>query len=208
MRTYNRWTKTVGTGSALFLLAATLLMGSAIVVAPSAAASVSRAPSVCTANHWVASWAASPTDSSTPIDAAAFPVPQTLADQTLRMIITPHLGGSELRIDLSNRFGSAVTTVTQVTVGIQTNGATVADLQQVTFDGSASVSILPGLDVVSDPVALTFAALTPLAVSLYVPSSLSPPTKHFDANATSYYSPPLSGDLADQTSGSGIPPGD
>ena len=190
---------------ALSLALSTLLLAPAIVAAPSADASVSPDSGACTANHWVATWAASPTDSLTPIDAAGLPVPEALADQTLRMIITPHLGGAELRVHLSNRFGSSVMAIGHVTVGIQTDGAAVKGIKQVTFGGKWSVGIPPGQDVVSDPVAITFAAFTPIVVSMYVPLSLSPPTKHFDANATSYYSLPLSGDLADQASGVGFP---
>jgi lysophospholipase L1-like esterase len=190
---------------ALSLALSTLLFAPAMVAARSVDAAVSMGSGACTANHWVASWAASPTDSLTPIDAAGLPVPGALADQTLRMIITPHLGGAELRVHLSNRFGSGATTIGHVTVGIQTDGAAMKSITPVTFGGTSSVSIPPGLDVVSDPVAITFAAFTPIVVSMYVPLSLSPPTKHFDANATSYYSLPLSGDLADQPSGVGFP---
>jgi lysophospholipase L1-like esterase len=192
-------------GVALILIASALLLGPGIVLTGSAVAVDNPDSSACAADHWVASWAASPTDSLTPIDAALLPVPPELADQTMRMIITPHLGGSELRIHLSNRFGSSVSTFGDVTVGVQASGATTKDIEQVTFGGKPLVSITPGQDVVSDPVALTFTAFTPLAVSMYIPLSLSPPTKHFDANATSYYSPPLSGNLADQTSGTGFP---
>src|SRR5215469_4680035 len=67
--------------------------------------------------HWVASWAASPTDSSVPFDATGLPLPEALAGQTLRMMVTPHLAGSVLRIHLSNRFGKQATTFGHVTVG-------------------------------------------------------------------------------------------
>lgn len=151
---------------------------------------------------WVASWTASPTDSLTPIDAAGFPVPVVLADQTLRMIITPHLGGSVLRIHLSNRFGRAAARFAEVTVGIDQNGA-VTDIVPVTFGGSAEAVIPAGQDLVSDRASLTFAAFTPLAVSMFVPGVQGPPTKHWNANATSFYSPPASGNLSE--SGSNAP---
>jgi hypothetical protein len=64
----------------------------------------------CAGSGWVASWAASPTDSDVPLDATGFPTPQLLANQSLRMVVTSHLGGSSLRIHLSNRFGSAPVT--------------------------------------------------------------------------------------------------
>ena len=81
-----------------------------------------------------------------------------------------------------------------MTVGVEGSGA-VSDLSPVTFGGRAQVSVPVGQDVVSDPVALTFTAFTPLAVSIFMPGVQSFPTKHWNANATSFYTPPGAGDL-------------
>lgn len=165
---------------------------------PSAAASISSASS-----RWVASWAASPSDDTWPTDSTLTLIPTTLTMQTIRDVITPHLGGSQLRIHLSNRFDSSPTAIGHVTIGIQTSGAGATDIQNVTFAGSASVRIPAGADVISDPVDLNFAAFTPLAVSVYVPGLLQGSiTKHWASNATTYYSGALSGDQTRQASGS------
>lgn len=145
--------------------------------------------------HWVATWTASPTDSLVPIDATGLPVPEVLTDQTLRMMVTPHLAGSVLRINLSNRFGKQATTFGDVTVGIAGTKA-LSDVTPVTFGGQKAVTVPVGDDVVSDPVSLTFSAFTKLAVSMYMPGVQGSPTKHWNANATSWYSPPTSGDLS------------
>ncbi len=134
----------------------------------------------------MASWTASPTDSLTPFDAAGFPVPEILFNQTLRMIVTPHLGGTQLRLHLSNRFGHVPAQFGNVTIGVEGSG-TVSDITPVTFGGSSQVSVPVGQDVVSDPVAFAFTAFTPLAVSIFMPGVQSFPTKHWNANATSYY---------------------
>jgi lysophospholipase L1-like esterase len=170
------------------MAAVAVLAFASLLVAPSTVASAA------TRTGWVASWTASPTDSVTPVDAAGFPVPEVLANQTLRMIVTPHLGGTVLRLHLSNRFGHAPVTFGHVTVGIEGNGA-ISDLSPVTFGGRPQVSVPVGQDVVSDPVALTFTAFTPLAVSIFMPGVQEYPTKHWNANATSYYAPPETGDL-------------
>ena len=159
-----------------------------LLIAPSGVATAS-AP-----DHWVASWTASPTDSLTPFDAAGFPVPEILVNQTLRMIVTPHLGGTQLRLHLSDRFGHAPAQFENVTIGVEGSG-TVSDITPVTFGGSSQVSVPVGQDVVSDPVAFAFTAFTPLAVSIFMPGVQSFPTKHWNANATSKYSPPGTGDL-------------
>ncbi|WP_243654725.1 GDSL-type esterase/lipase family protein [Nocardia alba] len=154
-------------------------------------------PATCEGNHFVASWTASPTDALAPLDALGGPVPLGLVNQTLRMIISPHLGGSQARIHLSNRFGTTPVTFGSVTAGIQSDGSTADGIVRVTFDGAPGVTIAPGRDAVSDPVSITFRAFEPLALTLYVPGPTGSPTKHWNANATSYYAPAGSGDLTE-----------
>jgi lysophospholipase L1-like esterase len=167
-------------------------------------ATVAAAAGASGPDHWVASWTASPSDSGTPFDGAGLPVPQVLDDQTVRMIVTPHLGGSVLRIHLSNRFGNAAAQFGKVTVGLAGSSA-VSDLTAVTFSGKSAVSVPVGADVVSDPVAFSFSAFTPLAVSIYLPGLQLRPTKHWNANATSFYALPATGDLAAVGSNAAFP---
>ena len=174
---------------------AVVLVLGLLLVAPSGVATASAS----LPEHWVASWTASPTDSLTPFDAAGFPVPEILANQTLRMIVTPHLGGTQLRVHLSNRFGHEPAQFGNVTIGVEGSG-TVSDITPVTFGGSSQVSVPVDQDVVSDPVAFALTAFTPLAVSIFMPGVRSFPTKHWNANATSYYSPPGTGDLTTEAS--------
>jgi lysophospholipase L1-like esterase len=152
------------------------------------------------AGHWVASWASSPSDSSAPIDGTGLPAPTVLVAQTLRMVVTPHLGGRSVRVHLSNRFGSAPVTFGAVTVGRY--GSAVSDLRPVTFHGSRTVTVAAGQDAVSDPAPLSFPAFAPLAVSMFLPNLTTQPTKHWNAVATSYYSAPGTGDLTGAASNS------
>ena len=177
----------------LLTLASLLAIGFCVGAAQSPKLRASADP-VVPGNHWVGSWTASPTDSATPTDAGGLPVPELLGDQTLRMIITPHLGGSTLRLHLSNRFGQTSIQFGHVTISLAGDG-TVSNIVAVTFGGSQAVSIPAGSDAVSDPVTLTFSAFAPLAVSMFVPGLQGLPTKHWNANATSFYSLPGSGDL-------------
>lgn len=185
---------------ALVTVCSLMLSSCYFVVHPLAA----RAASLPAGDHWVGSWTASPTDSVTPFDAAGLPVPEALVDQTLRMIVTPHLGGSILRVHLSNRFGSSGVTFGQVTIAREQTGG-VSAITPVTFGGKQTVTLGPGLDVISDPVRLAFSAFEPLVVSMYLPGIQGPPTKHWNANATSFYSLPLSGDLSDDRSNAAFP---
>ncbi|MCL9758166.1 GDSL-type esterase/lipase family protein [Frankia sp. AiPa1] len=183
-------------------MAATVLVG-----ALPSSAEASPGPSDasgCPSPRWVAAWAASPTDGKVPFDASLGLLPNQLNNQTIRMVITPHLGGSSIRVHLSNRFGSAPVTFTHVTIAPQGEGAAIGSPVTATFGGARSVIAPKGQDVVSDPVALTFQAFTPLSVSIYLAGSTTSVTKHWNANATSYYAGAGSGDLTAQTSGSGF----
>lgn len=151
----------------------------------------------CTGTRWAGSWMAAPSDSFGIVDASIRPQ-LPVSDQTYRLIITPHRGGSVLRVHLTNRTRPVPVDLAHVTVALQAAGAAVHpdSLREVTFDGNPGVTIGAWRDVVSDPVELPFAAWQPLAVSVYAPGQAVLPTEHFTAMATSYYSPPFAGDAA------------
>jgi lysophospholipase L1-like esterase len=152
------------------------------------------AAQACT-EHWVGSWAASPSGVSTD---------RPLADQTVRMIIAPHLGGTTLRVHLTNRYGPSTVRLGPVTVGLSGGGPGLepGSERAVTFGGRSTVVIPAGADAVSDPVALHFAAFRDLAVSAFVPGAVKRPVEHLVTRQTSYLSPSGSGDQTAQASGS------
>jgi lysophospholipase L1-like esterase len=121
------------------------------------------------------------------------------------MIIAPHLGGSMLRIHLSNRYGPAPVTLGPVTVGV-VRGAGPALVpgseRPVTFAGGESVTIAAGGEATSDPVTLGFRPFEDLAVSVYVPGTVKYQTDHFTTRQTSYLTPAGSGDQAAAVGGS------
>jgi lysophospholipase L1-like esterase len=153
-----------------------------------------------TATKWVASWAASPTDALVPIDASANFAPIVATAQTFRNVISPHLGGSQVRVHLTNRFGSRPVRFGAVTIAHQTAGSATDAPVSVTFGGSRNVTVAAGADVVSDPVSLSFSAFQRLAVTAFV-SGLADITKHWNGNATTYYTAPLTGDRTSDAAG-------
>ncbi|MFE3187451.1 GDSL-type esterase/lipase family protein [Nocardia sp. NPDC059240] len=175
-------------------VAATLRLGLPGLGVGPAAAEADSAPE-CGGSHWVGSWAAAPSDWLGLADPAL--VPQvSIADQTYRIVVTPHLGGSTLRIHLTNRYRPLPLTIGAVTVGVQTSGAGVdpESLRPVTFSGRTGATIAAGDDLVSDPIELPVQAWQRLAVSVHLPESALLPTEHFDGEATSYYALPGTGD--------------
>jgi lysophospholipase L1-like esterase len=146
---------------------------------------------------WVATWAASPiagTELGSPVAHAGF------RDQTVRNVIYTSVGGDELRVQVSNLFGTKPLKVGAVSVGVVLVGARLVPgtAHTVTFRGKTSVTIPAGSQALSDPLAIRVAPLEELAVSLYFPTATGPATYHMDAQQTGYVA---SGDHAGGTAG-------
>jgi lysophospholipase L1-like esterase len=131
--------------------------------------------------NWVGTWAAVPT--ATP--ATATP---SLNNETIRQVIHTSIAGSELRLRLTNEFGSEALHVGEVHVARRT-GATGTDVipatdRAVTFGGERSPTIPAGAPLLSDPVRLSVPARTDLVVSIYIPDSVQVTTLHAFANTS------------------------
>jgi lysophospholipase L1-like esterase len=134
---------------------------------------------------WVATWGASPV--------APLPGNSTnpgFTNQTVRLVVHTSLGGNEVRVRLSNAFGTESLVIGAAHVALRSmNAAVVGGTDRpLTFGGSASATIPPGALVVSDSVKLDVPALSDLAVSLYLPGSTGQATWHAAALSTNYVS--------------------
>ena len=137
--------------------------------------------------RWVATWGASPV--------APLPANTTntgFTNQTVRLVVHASLGGNQVRVRLSNAFGTQSLVIGAAHVALRSmNAATVAGTDRAfTFSGSASVTIPPGALVVSDGVKLDVPPLSDLAVSLYLPGPTGQATWHAAALSTNYVSAP------------------
>jgi lysophospholipase L1-like esterase len=150
----------------------------------------------------VASWGAAQSDAVIPFDAAFAPIPTSFANRTVRNVITPHLGGSRVRLHLTNRYNPSAVTFGRVTIGRSEPDGGVSSPRTVEFDGNSSVTVAPGQDVVSDPLRLSVGAFNPLAVSIHVRSGAGQLTKHWASNATTFITAANGGDRTTSTGGS------
>lgn len=118
---------------------------------------------------WVATWAQAMTAD---VPAKGHDV-YAGRDVTLRQAVLTSVGGGQIRIRLSNYFGSAPLTIAAARIAL--SAADAKDPTRILkdsdrtlhFDGSASVVIAPGQWVASDPVTLDVPALSTVVVSLY-----------------------------------------
>lgn len=128
--------------------------------------------------HWVGTWSTSPVEEG-----------EAFEGQTLRQIVRTSIGGDQLRVRFSNRFGTVPLVIDAASVGIQAIESEVVpgSLRELTFGGATSVAIAAGSKVWSDPVRLAVADEADLAISLYIAeNNTSGSTMHTSAWQTSY----------------------
>jgi lysophospholipase L1-like esterase len=139
-----------------------------------------------TQTRWTGSWAASQqlVEPSNALD------PADLRDLTLRQIVHLSLGGNEIRLRLSNRFGTTPLHVTAVHVArplSSTSGKIApASDKELTFSGSSEVTIPAHADYLSDPVSFPATALSDVAITLHIDVPPDEQTGHPGSRATSY----------------------
>jgi len=123
------------------------------------------------APKWIPTWYASPEPSG---------VEAKISDKTLRQVVRVSAGGTSVRLRLSNAYGAAPLKLEDIRVAKRLTGSRVdpATDNAVTFNGRATVTIAPGAYVLSDPLPMTVAADSDLAISLYVPEETPLVTVH------------------------------
>ena len=139
-----------------------------------------------TGQQWVGTWGTAPAGPPLPAQT------QTFTDQTLRLIVHTSIGGSQVRIRVSNELGTAPLRIGAAHIALRRAGSDiVAGSDRVlTFSGATSITVPAGAPVLSDPVALDVPALSDLAVSLYLPGEVQATTIHGSAFQTNYVSLP------------------
>ena len=143
------------------LAALALLAGCTSTVAPRASA-----PGAVAAAGWDTTW-----EAPTAVAGATGPAARGFTDTTVRQVAHVSLGGSALRVTLSNVYGSAPLTVDRTTVATAAEGPGVesGSVQTLEFDGRAEVTVPAGAQVTSDPLTRAVPNRANLAVSTYLP---------------------------------------
>lgn len=136
---------------------------------------------------WVASWGAS----------QQIPEPQNalltddLRDATVRQIVHLSVGGTALRVHVSNAFGTEALHFTAVHIArplsAPSSAIDAATDHALTFAGNPDVTVPPGAEFVSDPLEYPVTPLSDLAVTFHLDAQPSRQTSHPGSRATSYY---------------------
>jgi lysophospholipase L1-like esterase len=149
-------------------------------------------------DHWVGTWAtanvAAATANPNPAPGAFIP---GAADSTLRQIVHTSLGGKLVRVEFSNALGTDPLTLGPIHIALADpkSGTTTGDIalmssNALTFNGSSSITIPAGAEVISDPVALNLTAESDLVISLFLPAQkITTVTEHQGALQTNFVAP-------------------
>jgi lysophospholipase L1-like esterase len=168
-----------------FILAVVMFL----VAVPAAAQRVPR-------DRWIATWAASLLTAPPRPPADSVDRTPSLVNRTLRNVVHVTVGGSRVRIRLSNQYGDRPLVIGSAHIALRTSGAAIDPTTDhaITFNGRSSVVIRAGANLVSDAVSLTIPRFADVAVSLFITDSARLSTRHALALQTNYVS--ASGDFA------------
>lgn len=137
-------------------------------------------------SQWTRSWYAS----QSKFDDRFFGLnisPVSFENQTVRMVVHPHVYGSMWRLTFSNRYGIYPLTLDNVTLASQRKGQTIEDpVASVTFKGKSRVVIPVGEEVHSDPITLNAKPNADLTISLFTPIYTKVSTWHFTPARSTY----------------------
>lgn len=135
--------------------------------------------------RWVGSWASSqqipePRNAHDPAD---------LRDATLRQTVRMTVGGTRIRVRLSNAFGTEPLRIDKVHIALASSAGSSridpASDRALTFAGAADVTIPAGASYLSDPIAFAAPALANIAISFHIAQPPAQQTGHPGSRTTS-----------------------
>jgi lysophospholipase L1-like esterase len=130
-----------------------------------------------------------------PAGAPPSPVFMHFNNQTLRQVVHTSIGGSSVRVVLSNQFGTAPLTIGAASVALRDKESAIqpATARTLTFSARPGFTIPAGAVAYSDPVTLPVPQMSDVAIDLFLPGDTDTPaplTMHVGAFQTSYVSEP------------------
>jgi lysophospholipase L1-like esterase len=134
--------------------------------------------------HWVGTWATGQQTTETD----NLPPSPGLANNTLRQMIHVSIGGSQLRLRISNEYGTAAVTLNAVHIAKATSGSVIdtSTDKALTFSGMASVTIPAKQAVNTDAFDFPLSPLENLDVTIAFGTQSGDVTGHPGSRTTSY----------------------
>lgn len=137
--------------------------------------------------HWVATWAASASPQPA-TEAERTAAHLDLQNQTIREIVHTSIGGSTIRLRLSNQFGPQPVDIGAVHVATCADGAQIVTGSDhaVTFSSRSNFQIPANAPFLSDPIDLSVKPASNLCISIFVPKKTTAAGIHYDSRQKTY----------------------
>ena len=136
---------------------------------------------------WTGSWTTAPQM----VEPNNMPPAPGLTNNTFRQIVRVSIGGDVVRVRFTNIFSKQSVTMKSVAIAVSKEGSIVEASTQskLKFSGENQVTLLPGTDVVSDPLKFKLAPGSRLAITIAFGETSADITGHPASRTTSYILP-------------------
>lgn len=138
-------------------------------------------------SQWITTWAASPQKVWNKDFVFPTNIPDQISNQTIKQISQISLGGKAVRLIFTNQYGDQPLSIDKTTVGlIKEQSLKSKSAYPVYFSGKLKAQILPGKQLISDPIQLPVPDHAQLMVNTFIQKPTIFKTFHWDAKQTSW----------------------
>ncbi|QNX61975.1 SGNH/GDSL hydrolase family protein [Acinetobacter seifertii] len=138
-------------------------------------------------HQWITTWSASPQKVWNKDFVFPTLIPEQISNQTIRQVSQISLGGEAVRLVFTNQYGEQPLYIDQTTIGLA-NAASLKSKSTypVYFSGQPKAKILPGKQLISDPIPFPVPDHTQLVMNSFIQKPTTFKTFHWDAKQTSW----------------------
>ncbi|ODL97676.1 MULTISPECIES: SGNH/GDSL hydrolase family protein [Acinetobacter calcoaceticus/baumannii complex] len=138
-------------------------------------------------SQWVTTWAASPQKVWNKDFVFPTNIPDQISNQTIKQISQISLGGEAIRLVFTNQYGDQPLYIDKTTVGlVKGQSLKSKNAYPVYFSGKLKAQILPGKQLISDPIQLPVPDHAQLMLNSFIQKPTTFKTFHWDAKQTSW----------------------
>jgi lysophospholipase L1-like esterase len=147
-------------------------------------ASVKHLKKPAPAKAWVGTWGTA----RQLVEPNNMPPAPGLSNNTLRQVVCVSIGGKRLRLKFSNEFSKSALTMKCVQLAVSTGGNTIdkQTTKTLKFNGKSEVTMEPGSELFSDPVAFKLEPRMEVAITILFGETSPTLTGHPGSRTTSY----------------------
>ncbi|EKU38337.1 MULTISPECIES: SGNH/GDSL hydrolase family protein [Acinetobacter] len=138
-------------------------------------------------SQWITSWSASPQKVWNKDFVFPTHIPEQISNQTIKQVSQISLGGDAVRLVFTNQYGEQPLYIDKTTVGlVKGQSLKLKSTYPVYFSGKLKAQILPGKQLISDPIHLSVPNHSQLMVNSFIQKPTTFKTFHWDAKQTSW----------------------